>query len=167
LDVRSILKTTEAAEEKTLIPSVFEFDVGNLLVFDYQEQEKGTSHAEQAQRCVQELFNLAFALPVTPSNVGPIGSLPPPTTPIPREKPLPKTKDETRWEKFAKRKGIKKTKRSSRVFDETTQEWRPRWGMNRTNNPDDTWVMDDKPEQLAKYGAEDPFHLVKIKKRRG
>jgi len=61
--------------------------------------------------------------------------------------------------------GIKNKKRSSRVWDETTKEWRPRWGMNRVNNPDETWVMEDKPEEMSKYGAEDPFHLEKLKKK--
>jgi len=37
--------------------------------------------------------------------------------------------------------------------------------MNRANNPDEVWVMEDKPEQLEKFGAEDPFHLEKLKKK--
>jgi len=168
LDVRLLLNSTQDTEEseKTLIPSVLEFDVGNLLVFDYQEQPKGISQQiNQTQKSVQELFNRVFSLPFTPSNTGPIAILPEPTTPIPREKPLPKQKLLTRWEKFAKTKGIKKTKRSRRVWDESTQEWRPRWGMNRANNPEENWIMEDKPEQLSRYGAEDPFHLEKIKKK--
>jgi len=37
--------------------------------------------------------------------------------------------------------------------------------MNRANNPDDLWVMEHKPDQLDRYGAEDPFHLEKLKKK--
>jgi len=37
--------------------------------------------------------------------------------------------------------------------------------MKRANNPDDKWVMEDKPIQLEKYSAEDPFHLEKLKKK--
>lgn len=36
----------------------------------------------------------------------------------------------TRWEAFAKEKGIQKKKRSRKVFDESTQDWVPRWGAN-------------------------------------
>ena len=49
------------------------------------------------------------------------------TTKIPREKPIPK-KVETKWEKYAKQKGIKKHKRERMVFDKDANEWRPRWG---------------------------------------
>jgi regulator of ribosome biosynthesis len=56
-------------------------------------------------------------------------TLPAPTTTLPREKPLPKPKEETRWEKFAKEKGIVKRKRERMVFDETAQEWKPRFGF--------------------------------------
>ena len=55
--------------------------------------------------------------------------LPPGTTLLPREKPVPEPRPETRWERFAKEKGIKKRKKSSRmVYDEQKGEWRPRWG---------------------------------------
>jgi len=37
--------------------------------------------------------------------------------------------------------------------------------MNRANNPDEKWVMEDKPHELEKYSAEDPFHLEKLKKK--
>jgi len=140
-------------------------DVGNLLVFDYQEQPSGINVMEQARKSTQGLFELVFHLPFTSTNVGPIAKLPPPTTPIPREKPLPRPKKATRWEKFAIEKGIKKKKRSRKVWDETTQEWRPRWGKDRVNDINEKWVMEDKPQMLAKYGAEDPFHLEKIQKK--
>jgi regulator of ribosome biosynthesis len=54
--------------------------------------------------------------------------LPKPTTVLPREKPAPKPKEETRWEAFAKEKGIKKRKRERMVWDEEKKEWAPRWG---------------------------------------
>ena len=47
---------------------------------------------------------------------------------LPREKPAPKAKEETRWEAFAKEKGIKKRKRERMVWDEEKKEWAPRWG---------------------------------------
>jgi len=140
-----------------------EFDVGNLLVFDRQDVHE--SSLVRTQNSVQELFKHLFALPATQSQSGPVITLPQPTTPIPREKHIPTAKPETRWEKYAKDKGIQKRKRSRMVFDEGTQEWRPRFGMNRANNPLDDWVKDDKPEKMKEYGAEDPFILEKMMKR--
>jgi regulator of ribosome biosynthesis len=48
-------------------------------------------------------------------------------------KPIPPPKKETRWEKFAKEKGIQNRKRSRMVWDEASQEWKPRWGFDRAN----------------------------------
>lgn len=50
-----------------------------------------------------------------------------------REKPIPQPKKETRWEKFAKEKGITKKKKSRMMWDEASQEWKPRWGYGRAN----------------------------------
>ena len=44
-----------------------------------------------------------------------LAELPAPIYRLPREKPVPEEKAETKWEKFAKTKGITKTKRSRMV----------------------------------------------------
>ena len=86
----------------------------------------------------QFMINHLFELPTENSEVGPIvlsyknvnisqATLPARVTKIPREKPIPK-KVETKWEKYAKMKGIKKHKRERMVYDKDAQEWRPRWG---------------------------------------
>ena len=41
---------------------------------------------------------------------------------------------ETKWEKFAREKGIQNKKKSRMVWDETRQEWAPRWGYKRAND---------------------------------
>lgn len=148
-----------------VIVGELEMDVGNLLVFDRQEQPKNASPAEQAQRCVQELFEHVFKLPTTQSEAGPVAALPEPVTQIPREKPLPKERAPTRWEKFAKDKGIKKRKRERVIYDEATREYKARYGSNRAGSLNDKLVMDHKPEELERYGAEDPFILEKMKKK--
>jgi regulator of ribosome biosynthesis len=58
---------------------------------------------------------------------------------IPKEKPL------TRWEKYAKLKGIKKQKKERMVWDEEAQEFRPRWGYKRANSIKDQWLVEAKP----------------------
>lgn len=107
-----------------------EYDLGNLAAFDTHPY-KFTNEKELAlftRENVQLLVNRLFNLPRTETDSGPLAKLPPPTTIIPREKPLPKPNVETKWEKFAKEKGIQKRKKSRMVFDEAAQDWKPNWG---------------------------------------
>lgn len=53
------------------------------------------------------------------------------TTRLPRSKPVPKAKPMTRWEKFAKTKGITKKKKERLVYDETNDAWVPKHGYGR------------------------------------
>jgi regulator of ribosome biosynthesis len=69
----------------------------------------------QAERAVQGLFDKVFNLPVTKSDAGPLANLPYPKTPIPREKPVPQPKPPTKWEAFAKEKGIQKKQKRNRL----------------------------------------------------
>ena len=74
--------------------------------------------------------------------------LPEPLLQLPREKPLPEAKPLTRWEKFAAAKGIVKKKRSKMVWDEDRQQWAPRYGYGRANDPKDklkNWLVEVKP----------------------
>ena len=41
---------------------------------------------------------------------------------------------ETRWDRFAKEKGITGSKRSRNVWDDDMKEWRPRHGFKRAND---------------------------------
>ena len=59
--------------------------------------------------------------------------LPKESTRIPREKRIPEVKEDTKWEKFAKEKGIKKQKKERMVWDEVRQEFAPRWGYKRAD----------------------------------
>lgn len=85
-------------------------------------------------------------------------TLPPPTTPLPREKPLPAKKEKTKWEKFAAKKGIKDKKKEGKlVFDEETQEWVPKWGYKGKNKDGEgDWIVevDEKKERKEGRGNE-------------
>jgi regulator of ribosome biosynthesis len=147
LDVRALLE--EKTDDGTSLAPVLEIDLGNLLVFDHQEQPRGSEYVkEQAESCIQRLFDKLFNCPVIKSDAGPLAELPLPTTPIPREKPIPQPKPPTKWELFAKEKGIqKKQKRSRLKFDEVSGEYKPRYGKGRAADPvADSWVLDDKPQ---------------------
>ncbi|KAF9982374.1 Rhodanese- sulfurtransferase, partial [Modicella reniformis] len=58
-------------------------------------------------------------------------------------KSLPKPKPETRWEKFAKAKGIVKRKKDRMVFDEATGDYKPRWGYKAINDDGSKdWIIE-------------------------
>lgn len=71
---------------------------------------------------------MQWRAPTRPARAVPQAQLPAPSTVLPREKRMPDLAPETRWEKFAKAKGIKNKKKERMLWDEQTQEWRPRWG---------------------------------------
>jgi regulator of ribosome biosynthesis len=52
----------------------------------------------------------------------------PKTLCFPRSKAIPKEKQKTRWEKFAAKKGIVKSKKSHHTYNEARKEWVPRFG---------------------------------------
>lgn len=82
-------------------------------------------------------------------------ALPFPSTPLPREKPLPVEKPQTKWQQFAAKKGIEPKKRGDKlVFDEEKGEWLPKWGFKGANKKGEgDWLveMDDGKE----VGAEE------------
>ena len=98
-----------------------------------------------------DLLARLFECPVERSEIGPLAVLPSEKTILPREKHVPEPKQDTRWEKFAKEKGIKNKKRERMVFEEESQEFRPRFGYKRAKNG-----VEDLPIVEVKNG-QDPF----------
>lgn len=75
-------------------------------------------------------------------------TIPEPTTILPRSKAVPKPKPPTKWEQFAKRKGIKNNKgREKKVYDEVTRKWVPRYGYQRAQNEREKNWMEVLPDQ--------------------
>lgn len=94
---------------------------------------------------IQALVAALYALPIQSSPDGPAAQLPPPTTALPRTKPLPKPKLPTKWERFAAAKGIQKTRREKKVWDEERQEWVARWGRGgKSREEEDKWIHEVK-----------------------
>ena len=110
----------------------------------------------------QLLLNRIFKLPTVKVDDVTCAELPPPETKIPREKPLPKARELTKWEKFAKEKGIVKKKKSRVVWDDAVREWVPRYGYKKVQAEEEkNWIMPykgDKPD-------EDPREKAIEKKR--
>ncbi|KAL8719724.1 MAG: hypothetical protein Q9225_003294 [Loekoesia sp. 1 TL-2023] len=142
-------------------PIPYTFDLCNLLVNDPNPLPPNPSQAQlsaTARDCAQALINqLLTTCPITSSSDGIIMALPPPTTPLPREKPLPSDKEPTKWEKFAAKKGIKDKKKEGKlVFDEETQEWVPKWGYKgRNKEGEQDWIVEVDEDKERKEGKGD------------
>ncbi|XP_015239847.1 PREDICTED: ribosome biogenesis regulatory protein homolog [Cyprinodon variegatus] len=141
-----------------------EFDVGNLLACDknriesrdFRERGKEDFLRSLARDNTQLLINEIWKLPTERNEEVLVAKLPEQTTRLPREKPPPKPRPPTRWEQFAKLKGIQKKKKTNLVWDETAKEWRRRWGYKRANDDTKEWLIevpgssDPNEDQFAK-----------------
>nr|XP_028592650.1 ribosome biogenesis regulatory protein homolog [Podarcis muralis] len=154
-----------------------EFDVGNLLAVDKNPAPRGVGagcpQREALLRALardntQLLVGQLWALPSerAEGGAGPVvARLPDPSTRLPREKPLPKPKPLTRWEQFARLKGIRPTrkKRGTLVWDEAAKEWRRRWGYQRAGgDPSRDWLL-EVPDSA--HPLEDQFAKKRQEKR--
>ncbi len=74
------------------------------------------------------------SLPTESSDVGKVTVLPTEFSVLPRTRKIPEPKPETKWEKFAREKGIKNKKRDRMIYDEETGEYKPRYGYKRIKN---------------------------------
>ncbi|XP_054841218.1 ribosome biogenesis regulatory protein homolog [Eublepharis macularius] len=130
-----------------------EFDAGNLLAVDRNPVGRAVVAREALLRTLardntQLLVGQLWGLPSerAEGGAGPVvAKLPEPSTRLPREKPLPKARPLTRWEQFARLKGIRPTrkKRGTLVWDEAAKEWRRRWGYRRAGpNPSRDWLLE-------------------------
>ncbi len=154
-------------------PTPYTFDLGLLLADDPNPlplptttTDKSASRAEleeiltsTARDGAQALLNqLLSTCPIASTPAGVLLSLPEATTPLPREKPLPTPKPETKWARFARKKGIApKKKTGNLVYDETSGEWVPKWGYKGINKKGESdWIVEVDPqkERERKEGTE-------------
>ncbi|KAF2645647.1 putative ribosome biogenesis protein [Massarina eburnea CBS 473.64] len=138
-------------------PTPLTFDLGNLLandpnpvVFsdrDHLEETLSANARDAAQALINQLLSTCE---IKASADGVHLVLPAPTTLLPREKPVPEEKAPTKWELFAKKKGIAQKKRDGKlVYDEASGEWVPKWGYKGKNKEgENDWLVevDDKKE---------------------
>ncbi|AQK90609.1 Ribosome biogenesis regulatory protein-like protein [Zea mays] len=172
------------AEEPAVVvaSSSYEVDLGNLMAYDPSHHVATASRMwwcwlgrkklreELRQECLRKGTELAqavadvlFALPPNEDRDGPIIHLPPPTFRLPREKHLPKPKPPTKWELFAKAKGITKRKKNKREWDEQTQSWKRTHGYDRVNDDKDIPIIEAK---LTDEPGVDPFAQRRDEKKK-
>ncbi|KAI1913191.1 Rhodanese- sulfurtransferase [Ophidiomyces ophidiicola] len=183
-------------------PTPYTFDLGRLMALDPNPlnlppnsisdpatlNEALKSTARDGAQCL--LNQLLTACPITSSAEGVFLSLPAPSTPLPRFKPLPTPKPPTKWELFARKKGIGKyntklgasetERRKKLVYDEEKGEWVPKWGYKGKNKAeDDQWLvevddkvwkkeeeMNQKGESIRNEGRKDRMERIRRNERK-
>ncbi|TVU36033.1 hypothetical protein EJB05_17943 [Eragrostis curvula] len=162
----------EAAATTAAAASNYEVDLGNLMAYDPSHHLAAAPSNREAMReeCLQKATELAqavadvlFALPPNEARDGPLVRLPPPNTRLPREKHLPRPKPPTKWEQFAKMKGITKRKKNKREWDEQTQSWKRTYGYDRVNDDRDIPIIEAKATDEP---GVDPFAQRKEEKKK-
>ncbi|KAK4166669.1 ribosomal biogenesis regulatory protein [Cladorrhinum sp. PSN259] len=125
-------------------PTPYTFDLGYLLANDPNPASIPSAPSELeptltsiARDGAQVLINqLLTTCAITSTKDGVLLSLPAPHTALPREKPVPQAKPETKWQAFAKRRGIKpKTREQRRNLQYNTEkgEFERKWGYKGAN----------------------------------
>lgn len=133
------------------------FDLRNLCCTNsdsviLSSSEKEGELRDAAVKTGQSLIQAIFSLPVEDSEYGPLVSLPDKDgIKLPRAQRIPEPKPETKWEKYAREKGIKNTKKDRMVYDEENDVYRPRYGYKSIKS-----VIDDTPVVEIK-GNMDPY----------
>ncbi|KAH9888281.1 ribosomal biogenesis regulatory protein [Xylariomycetidae sp. FL2044] len=132
-------------------PTPYTFDLGLLLTIDANPLSTSTPasaprpgqsaleaqlHATARDAAQVLIGQLLTTCPITSTPSGVLLTLPPVTTALPREKPVPEAREPTKWEQFAARKGIKPKTREQRrakgrTFNEATGEWEKTWGYDK------------------------------------
>jgi regulator of ribosome biosynthesis len=153
------------------------FDIGTLLVEDSRSCENLTpaQFLEHTTQNFCELYKKLFEIKQKSEEQHPDGEfmeytkskflipIPEPRVILPREKPIPKDKALTKWEKFKLEKGLQtRQKRSRLVYDDITSDWVPRWGPYSKKKIEEKhqWLNEDKLRHQAK-GAVDSFTEAK------
>ncbi|KAI5754228.1 hypothetical protein M8J77_006959 [Diaphorina citri] len=143
-----------------------EIDPGTLLAFDKNDinlgelrQDKDKYLKDLTRDNTQLLINKIWELPTERRDEDIVATLPDPTYILPREKPLPKI-TMTKWEEFALEKGIRKTKKVKKKWDDILKEWVPTYGFKRRlAEKKHQWMLpvpanaDPMEDQFAKKSA--------------
>lgn len=142
-------------------PIPYTFDLGHLLLNDSNPIAPNATEADllaNGRDCAQALINqLLLTCAISSTDDGVHINLPAPSTPMPREKAIPKEKEQTKWEKFAAKKGIQAKKRDGKlVYDESSGEWVPKYGYKGANKKGESdWLVEvdgDKETETGEAG---------------
>ena len=164
----------EAARAESLLastsvdkPLALDLDLGNMLAIDNNQLETDQSSESLltlARDNTQLLLNAIWDLETVKVEDVVTAKFPPPTYILPREKPVPKPKPMTKWEKYAKEKGIVNKKKKDRlVWDDVVQKWIPQFGYKKAQaEADKNWMI---PVKHNNDPNEDPYEKLAEDKR--
>lgn len=147
-----------------------DIDAGQLLVSDSNSFTlKPKTNWEPTLRSltrgnVQLLVNKIWELPAKCVEEIVVTQLPKPKYVLPRIRKVPKPKPLTKWQQFAKDKGItpKKKGKSKLKWDDMLQKWIPTFGYKRTQaDKQNEWIVECKEDGKP---VEDPFKAIKTSK---
>ncbi|XP_072756779.1 ribosome biogenesis regulatory protein homolog [Anoplolepis gracilipes] len=174
--VKSILNEEEKADpsKSTSVHKDEELDIdlGTLLASDYNtlhvkaiKSERNSYLKDLTRDNVQLLINKIWELPIERVDEAIIAVLPKPQFVLPRSRIIPKPKPLTKWQQFAKQKGIqtKKKGKSKLKWDEELKEWIPTYGYKRTKAQEQKeWLIEAKDDADP---TTDPFSKAKLDKK--
>lgn len=164
----------ENADSRKLITVEKEIDVeideGTLLVTDYNSFNLKSGHFESnlkdlTRGNVQLLVNKIWELPTKCVEEVIVAELPKQKYVLPRSRKLPKPKPLTKWQQFAKEKGIttKKKGKSKLKWDDLLQKWTPTYGFKKAEaDKQKEWLVECSNDGKPK---EDPFTAIKVGKQ--
>ncbi|XP_076303122.1 ribosome biogenesis regulatory protein homolog [Lasioglossum baleicum] len=148
-----------------------ETDVGTLLALDYSNVDLKVMRSQPEEYLksltrdnVQILINKIWELPTERIDEVIVAKLPKQEFILPRSRQVPKPKPLTKWQQFAKEKGIKsKQKSKSKLkWDEELQKWIPTFGYKHNKAEEQKeWLVEVNNEGKA---MEDPFTAAKAAK---
>ncbi|KAK4874880.1 hypothetical protein RN001_014240 [Aquatica leii] len=127
-----------------------QYDLGTLLAVDTNSLDLKSLRDNRNEYLlnlsrdnVQLLLNKIWELPTQQIDETLVVKLPPAKFVLPRARPVPKPKPLTKWEQFAKLKGIKKTKKAKLSWDEQLNKWVPLYGYKRAAaERERDWVLE-------------------------
>jgi len=155
-------KSTQPEKEDNLT-----YCLAHLAAFDIAPLHPKVDLLKQTRDNVQLLVNKIFGLQREDTEEGPTAMIPlEEGFRLPRTRPIPKVKPETRWEKFMKERRMEKRKRSRLIFDETSGDWKPRYGFNsgKQNEERANGIMEVK---TGHDSYANPFEKAKAEKSLG
>ncbi|XP_023015633.1 ribosome biogenesis regulatory protein homolog [Leptinotarsa decemlineata] len=140
------------------------YDLGTLLATDTNELDTELLRKrpndylrDLARDNAQLLVNQIWDLPTERVDGIVVGKFPPQKTVLPRMKPVPRPKPLTKWQQFAKDKGIQKKKKNKLSWDEQLRKWVPTYGFKRAQSEKEkSWLLevpgnaDPMEDQFAK-----------------
>ncbi|GMK58748.1 hypothetical protein CspeluHIS016_0601900 [Cutaneotrichosporon spelunceum] len=172
MDVSQQLADFEASRHTDVLARAtpIDLDIGLLAAYDTTpvdaEEYTGNREAhllELTLTSTQALLGGLFTLETKSTEQGPVVKLPEPEFKLPREKPLPKPKPLTKWERFANAKGISHSKKDKKVWDDEKQEWVNRWGRDGKNREaEDQWLHEYKSNDDSSV---DPRHKARAERK--